>query len=31
VAHVGADCTAADGRHATIEAGKLVKSLALRL
>lgn len=31
VAHVGADCTAADGRHATIEAGKLIKSLALRL
>jgi MerR family transcriptional regulator, light-induced transcriptional regulator len=31
VVQVGADCTAADGRHATIEAGKLMQSLARRV
>jgi MerR family transcriptional regulator, light-induced transcriptional regulator len=31
VAQVGADCTAADGRHATIEAAKLINALARRV
>jgi methanogenic corrinoid protein MtbC1 len=31
VAQVGADCTATDGRHATLEAGKLINSLGRRV